>query len=95
MSRPAKLCRLVTGGFIVLYVAALALLAIGTFGVFGQPRDPLSGVFLIPLGLPWNRMIDVFPEPLWPWLAAAAPAVNAALLITLCRMLNGAARGHE
>jgi hypothetical protein len=24
--------------------------------------DPISGVFLIPLGLPWNRMSDVFPD---------------------------------
>ncbi len=48
------LCRIVVLAFVVLYVSALALLAIGTFGWFGQERDPLSGVGLIPLGLPWT-----------------------------------------
>jgi len=69
--------------FGMLYVFALAIFLIGTFGLFGQERDPLSGVFLIPLGLPWNRFIDVFPEALWPWLAAGAPAVNLLILLVL------------
>jgi hypothetical protein len=72
--------------FSVLYLLALAVFVVGTFGLFGQETDPLAGVFLIPLGLPWNRMIDVFPEPLWPWLAAAAPAVNLGVLWLLCRV---------
>jgi len=29
----------------VLYLMALALTLIGTFGLFGQERDPLAGVF--------------------------------------------------
>ncbi len=29
-----------------LYLVALALLLIGTFGLFGQEQDPLSGIFL-------------------------------------------------
>ena len=44
--------------FVVLYIAALLLFLIGTFGWFGQETDPLSGVFLIPLGLPWNLLAD-------------------------------------
>ena len=43
----------------------------GTFGLFGTERDPLAGVFLLPLGLPWVLAIDLFPEPLWPWLTVA------------------------
>lgn len=70
---PHRICRTVTGIFLGLYLAALALRAIGSFGLFGQERDPLSGVFPLPLGLPWNLMLDRFPEALWPWLAAAAP----------------------
>ncbi len=62
MTGAAKACRLVTAIFAALYVLALGLLTVGTSGLFGQPRDPLSGVFLIPLGLLWNRMIDAFPE---------------------------------
>ena len=69
----------------VLYIVALALLLVGTFGLFGQERDPLSGVFLLPLGLPWNLLADSAPEPAWPWLAAASPLLNLLILITLCK----------
>lgn len=48
----------VFAAFVVLYVAAVLLFLIGTFGWFGQETDPLSGVFLIPLGLPWNLIAD-------------------------------------
>lgn len=68
--------------FLVLYAGALFLLAVGTYGWFGQGQDPLAGVFLMPLGLPWNLLAD--------WLgvggaavAIAAPAINAAILYWL------------
>lgn len=79
------LCRVVTYGFLALYAVALMVWLVGTFGLFGQPTDPLSGVFLIPLGLPWNKFIDSLPEPFWPWLAAAAPLINCGILLFLCR----------
>lgn len=73
--------------FVVLYVAALGLLAIGTFGLFGQERDPLSGVFLLPLGLPWNLIGDrVGLEG--PLLATLAPAINALILFWLARRFS-------
>lgn len=80
-------CQTVTGVCIVLYLAALALLLIGTFGLFGQERDPLSGVFLLPLGLPWNQFLGRFPDAALPWLAAAAPLVNLAILRLICRLV--------
>lgn len=79
-----RVCRWVLIVFAVAYVAALAILAIGTFGLFGQPRDPLSGVFLLVLGIPWNRWLGGAPEPLLPWLAAVAPALNMLILWALC-----------
>ncbi|GGD63143.1 hypothetical protein [Croceicoccus mobilis] len=76
--------RIVCGAFIALYVAAFALLIIGTFGLFGQEQDPLSGVFLLPLGLPWNWLADKAglggPIP-----AIVAPAINLAILLFACR----------
>jgi hypothetical protein len=79
-------CRWSVRIFTVLYAAALALLAIGTFGLFGNEPGPLAGVFLIPLGLPWNRLIDFLPESGWyPWLAAAVPLVNLAIIWGVCR----------
>ncbi|TCO71557.1 hypothetical protein [Rhodovulum euryhalinum] len=83
-----RACTIVTVGFALLYLVALGLFAVGTLGLFGAERDPLAGVFLIPLGLPWNRLVDTFPEPLWPWLAAAAPLLNVAILTALCRILR-------
>jgi hypothetical protein len=79
------------GGFALLYFAALGLFAVGTLGLFGAARDPLAGVFLIPLGLPWVFLLDGLPEPALPWAGALAPAVNLLLLRALCRALARAA----
>ncbi|MBK6601625.1 MAG: hypothetical protein IPG28_08725 [Betaproteobacteria bacterium] len=86
--RRSRICRNVIVGFAVLYACALGLFAIGTFGLFGAERDPLAGVFLLPLGLPWNRFIDDTPEALRPWLAAAAPLLNLLILWMACRLLH-------
>ena len=43
------MCRIVVWIFAVLYVAAIVLLLVGTFGLFGNEKDPLSGIFLLPL----------------------------------------------
>ena len=72
-------------GFVALYVVALGGLLIGTFGLFGNVQDPLSGLFLIPLGLPWVLMVDWFKEPQWLWLTTAAPLINIAILRQICR----------
>ena len=69
-------------GFVGLYAIALLLLAIGTFGWFGQEPDPLSGVFLMPLGLPWVLIADRLGAG-GAAIAIAAPAVNAAILYWL------------
>ena len=68
--------------FAALYAIALFLLAVGTFGWFGQEKDPLSGVFLMPLGLPWNILADRLGL-VGPWVAILAPAINAAILYWL------------
>ena len=70
------------------YLVALALLLIGTFGLFGQERDPLSAVFLIPIGVPWVYWIDGLSEPLQPWAAALAPMVNLIILGSLCHLIG-------
>ena len=81
-----RFCRFFLFAFALLYVAALCLLAIGTFGLFGNPRDPLAGVFLMPLGLPWNLLIDNFSSSPHPWLAAGAPLLNLLIIGLICRM---------
>lgn len=66
--------------FALLWLIALALFVIGTFGLFGSPSGPLAGVFLLPLGLPWNLALDWLPEPARPWAAALTPGINLLLL---------------
>lgn len=80
-----RVCRLTLTAFCALYVMALALLALGTFGLFGSEKDPLAGVFLIPLGLPWNLWLDGLHDSMRPWFAAAAPLGNVLVIWMLCR----------
>lgn len=84
----AAVCRFATWGFALAYFAALILFLVGMFGLFGSPQGPLAGVFLIPLGLPWNQVIDWASDPLRPVLAAAAPLLNLAILRALCARLH-------
>lgn len=86
------LCRAVFWIFALLYFLALALFLVGTFGLFGQEKDPLSGVFLIPLGLPWNHLLDFLPDIILAWAVAAAPIVNLILLRVICAMLTQSGR---
>ncbi|MGX1309025.1 hypothetical protein AB7M35_003783 [Amorphus suaedae] len=79
-------CRLTVGGLAILYAFALAFLAVGTFGLFGNPPDALSGIYVILLGLPWNLLLDGLPEAWAPWAASLAPLVNIALVASLCRL---------
>lgn len=87
------MCRIIIWIFSFLYAGAVVLLLIGTFGLFGNERDPLSAVFLLPIGLPWTLLVELAPEPAWPWLAALAPAVNLALLFALCKTLKARQQG--
>ncbi len=72
-------------GFLLTYVAALSLFLVGTFGLFGAEQDPLSGIFLLPLGFPWVGLIQFAPEQFWPWLAALTPSVNLIIIWMLTR----------
>jgi hypothetical protein len=72
-------------GLALLYATAHCLFAIGTFGWFGSERDPLAGVFLMPLGLPWNQLLDNVPSPLLPWIGMGAPLLNLLLIWLICR----------
>ena len=66
--------------FAVAYLLALIVFAIGRFGLFGAETDPLAGVFLIPLGLPWTFLSDALPAAAQPAAAVLAPLINLAIL---------------
>ena len=84
------ICKTTIWVFIVLWSGATFLFATGTFGWFGQPRDPLSGVYLLPLGLPWVLAIEFVPENSKSVFGVLAPLANLAILMILCRKKNGA-----
>lgn len=89
------LCRWIIRIFGALYLVALVLLLIGTFGLLGQERDPLAGVFLMPLGLPWVLWLDGLPNSMLPVLAALAPVANLTILTVVCRYLRTSGRRPE
>ena len=93
-----KLTKFLFWGFLLLYLIALLLFAIGTFGLFGHESGPLAGVFLMPLGLPWNRLWKFLPVVTGPLLAVAALLVNLALLGRLahsCSAVRSSSRGDD
>ena len=75
--------------FGVLWIGAVFIFATGTFGWLGQPKDPLSGVFLLPLGFPWLLAIERVPEAVRPLFAVVAPLLNFAILVVFCRKIKG------
>jgi hypothetical protein len=81
----ARICKGVIWVFAALCLVALAIGLIGTFGWFGQERDPLSWVFVMPLGLPWTQLLGGAGSP---WLAVLSPLVNLAILIAICRYVR-------
>lgn len=81
-------CRIVAGLFALGTAGALALFAVGTFGLFGQEPGPLAGVFLIPVGLPWNLLVDGLPEGPRTLATVAAPVLNLVLLGAACHFLS-------
>ena len=68
--------------FIALYALSFFLLVVGTFGWFGQQEDPLGGVFLLPLGLPWNFIADKIGIQ-GVAVLLLAPLINAGILYWL------------
>ena len=82
-----RTCRIVTVGFGLLYLLALGLFLVGTFGLFGSERGPLAAVYVVLLGLPWVRLLDGVAQGALHWLAALAPLLNLALIAAVCRLL--------
>lgn len=80
------ICRIVIAIFAVLYLLSLLALAVGTWGWFGVEPDPLAGVYLVLLGMPWNGILDRFGPSARVPLAIVAPAINLLILVAICRL---------
>ena len=84
------ICRLLIGGGILLYLAALAVAIIGSQGLFGVQPDGLAAVWLIFLGFPWTLamaplMMAGLPVLIGQAFAVVAPLVNLWIAQRLCR----------
>ncbi|MHA1128148.1 MAG: hypothetical protein ACTSRN_04240 [Alphaproteobacteria bacterium] len=82
------MCKIILWILIIAYIVALVLWAVGTFGLFGQETDPLSGIFLIPLGMPWNFLADYIPESMRAYAGVVAPLINIGILSLICRVIR-------
>ena len=71
-------------GFSTLYVLALLAFVVSVTGLFGAEGGPLSGIFLVPLGLPWNVLLDRLGLE-GVLMMVLAPLPNAAILWWLWR----------
>ncbi|MEP7315169.1 MAG: hypothetical protein ABI667_00570 [Sphingomicrobium sp.] len=76
----SKFLRVAATVLAILYLIALFLWAVGTFGWFESEEGPLVGAFLIPLGLPWNRLGEGLV------IALLAPVINIFILMLLSRV---------
>ena len=83
-----RLCRVVTGGFGILYVLALLVFLISVLGLFGQERDPMSAVFLVMLGQPWIGFAEGLPETGRIAALILSPAITLAILWAVSRMIG-------
>ena len=80
-----RLLRIVFWFVAGLYIFAFTFFVVGWFGLFGMTHDPLAGVFLIPLGLPWNFAGDYFPLGVQPYISIFAPLINLGILHLISR----------
>jgi hypothetical protein len=83
-------CRIILGVLSLAYVFALGIFGAGTFGWFGVEQDPLSGAYLILLGMPWVLIpFDrIVADGLLSLVATLAPLINLAILWSICWWLR-------
>ena len=87
-------CLVILWLFVALYMLALFAFIVGTLGWFGAEKDPLSGIFLAPLGAPWISLVHLLPEPAWSFGAALTPAINIGILYGICHWLGNRQRAR-
>lgn len=87
------MCRIFTAVYLIISIAAVLLIPASDAGFFGLEPEPLAGVFAIFLGLPWSTMVGDYASDtntVWNlFLFILGPALNAVILILLCRLTHG------
>lgn len=79
-------CRVLRIVFALVYLAAVALLFLASFGWIGTGGDPQAGVFLMVLGVPWSLIPYALADGrTFAAVNIVAPLINYAILTWLCR----------
>lgn len=96
---PALIVRTFFWLYVLAAIAALALVPISFYELFGAAKDPLSGIPAILPGIPWRVVLGFLfadfelPRAIFALIGVLPLAANAALLWLLQRRLaRGAAR---
>lgn len=83
-----RVSRVLAGFYVVLCLAALALIPISSRGWFGVDPDPLAAVGAIVLAMPWSILLQWLPSG-GPWpgmlLVLAGMAANIGVILWLGR----------
>jgi TRAP-type C4-dicarboxylate transport system permease small subunit len=83
-----KVARALAVIYAALCCLSLAILAIGTFGWFGQERDPVSAAFAILLSAPWPMLVDSINDPVTGiFIVLGGMGVNLFIILSLGRLL--------
>ena len=82
-------CRLILALYLLLYLAALYIAVVGSFGLLGHEPEALASVFLVFIALPWSfdvLLLTFLPVPIVipQVLLALAPLLNAWLIHRVC-----------
>ena len=72
-------------GFLIAFLAALAVFVSNMMGWFGQSPDALAGIYLLPFGLPWNLIGIALDDPFPIMFGLGSPLINLAILWWLWR----------
>lgn len=72
--------------FLVFYILALIVWIVGALGLFGFDPNPLSGILLVLLGLPWVHMVDFAPKRILPIASAISPIINLGIIFLLSKL---------
>ncbi len=90
---PALIVRIFFWLYVLAAIAALALVPISFYELFGVAKDPLSGIPAILLGIPWSLVLGFLfaefelPRLIYVVIGILPLVANAALLWLLQRRL--------
>lgn len=83
-----RIARILAAVYIAGCLLALALMAIGTFGLFGAEPDPISAVYAILLAMPWSLALSYLNAPIAAFaVLLSGMALNLIIIMAIGRAI--------